>query len=438
LTSPRSRIDNFFRLVWRWHFWAGLIACPVLLVLSATGGLYTFRDEIEDERNSELVFVNSRGERKPLSEQLTAVKAGYPESKPVSAVVRADAGRSTIVAILPPPAGADPAVPYVVYVDPCTEEILGGGPARSPFFAGVLKLHRSLFAGIPGRIVTELTTSWTVVLLASGLYLWWAKLRIQWLPRLRANRYTALRDLHSLTGVIVLPAIALLAVTGLFFSVVWLESFNAISGNAGNFPPSMRVRAASGTANPVPVDSVLDEAIRRWPGCDYTVALPSKPGEAPSVTIRSAGSGTRLGTLQVDPATGDMRDIRAENLSLAEQARLWVFPVHTGSVAGTPTKILALLACFALSGLATSGVWMWLIRRGRGRTGFPRRPEEARIPKPAVMLILILAVAFPTVGLSLIVVLLGEWLYGITYRNFAHISSRRMVVMSARAAESSK
>jgi uncharacterized iron-regulated membrane protein len=54
--------DSFFRRVWRWHFWAGLVACPVLLVVALTGALYTFREEIEDWQQADVRFVEPVGE----------------------------------------------------------------------------------------------------------------------------------------------------------------------------------------------------------------------------------------------------------------------------------------------------------------------------------------------------------------------------------------
>ena len=36
-----------YRLVWRWHFYAGVVVMPFLLLLALTGGLYLFKDEID-------------------------------------------------------------------------------------------------------------------------------------------------------------------------------------------------------------------------------------------------------------------------------------------------------------------------------------------------------------------------------------------------------
>jgi len=177
---------TFSRRVWRWHFWAGLLACPVLLVVATTGVLYTFRDEIEDRVQADVRFVEPGGERKPVSEQLAGVKAAHPTWTSTRVVLSGDAKRTTMVQVERP--DAPPGSTWAVYVDPYSAEVVGDGDPRSPFFAGVLKLHRTLFTGTAGRIAVELTTSWTLVLLVSGFYLWlpkrWNRAGGVWIPRL--------------------------------------------------------------------------------------------------------------------------------------------------------------------------------------------------------------------------------------------------------------
>ncbi|HVO23484.1 MAG TPA: PepSY domain-containing protein, partial [Candidatus Margulisiibacteriota bacterium] len=48
-----------YRRVWRWHFYAGLICLPVIVLLAVTGGLYLFRFEIEDVVYGQLLHDRS-------------------------------------------------------------------------------------------------------------------------------------------------------------------------------------------------------------------------------------------------------------------------------------------------------------------------------------------------------------------------------------------
>lgn len=36
-----------YRAFWRWHFYAGLLVMPVLMLMAATGAVYLFSDQIE-------------------------------------------------------------------------------------------------------------------------------------------------------------------------------------------------------------------------------------------------------------------------------------------------------------------------------------------------------------------------------------------------------
>jgi hypothetical protein len=139
------------------------------------------------------------------------------------------------------------------------------------------------------------------------------------------------------------------------------------------------------------------------------VAFPKTAADPLSVSARGGDGPSSLGTLSADHATGAVvSEVRYEQLTAAERARLWVLPIHMGTLAGTPTKVLAFVACVALAGLGLSGLGMWLVRRPTGRWGLPRAADGS-VPKPAAALILLLGVLLPTVGASIVLVLAGEW-----------------------------
>jgi uncharacterized iron-regulated membrane protein len=79
--------------------------------------------------------------------------------------------------------------------------------------------------GTTGRIILELTTCWSIVLAATGIYLWWPPKANQlwgvWLPRLRQKPYLVLRDLHAVSGIYVAIVAILIALTGLIYTSIW-------------------------------------------------------------------------------------------------------------------------------------------------------------------------------------------------------------------------
>ena len=51
---------SLYRAVWRWHFYAGLITLPFLILLAVTGGLYLFRAEIDGLIHRDVKRVEAR------------------------------------------------------------------------------------------------------------------------------------------------------------------------------------------------------------------------------------------------------------------------------------------------------------------------------------------------------------------------------------------
>ncbi len=64
---------------------------------------------------------------------------------------------------------------YRVYVDPANLRILKVTNEDGRSMRILARLHGELFAGDWGSRVVELAASWAIVLIVSGLYLWWPR-----------------------------------------------------------------------------------------------------------------------------------------------------------------------------------------------------------------------------------------------------------------------
>jgi uncharacterized iron-regulated membrane protein len=404
--------NTFYRRVWRWHFWAGLVCAPLLVVTALTGAVYDFKDELESAGRAHLAYVAPAGERKPFDELLAAARTAYPGEAPAYATLYAAADRAAVIQLQRK--DGPRTITRLVFVNHYTARVLGDEllPERDNFFDVVIRLHTQLYAGGFGRFLIELVTSWTVVLTVTGIYLWWPRKLTDilgvWFPRFRAPAYTILRDLHSIPGVVLSVVIVLLAVTGLFFSQLWGSGYSAVVGKAGAYPFELTESPTrpAGNGPAVPVEAAVAEAEARWP--EATLMLDLTPTAPHAVTARHPTGDMVFGFVAVDRATGEVvADRSARDVPFPAQVRLWVYPIHVGSIYGTPTKVLAVIGCVLLIFAAVSGVAMWLVRRPAGSNGFPAA-SDARVPMPAVVTILALAVLLPAVGLSLLLVLAGE------------------------------
>src|SRR6476659_6453338 len=72
--------DRLYRIVWRWHFYAGMIISLPLIVVAATGALWIFKDELEGVLHPGVMYVEPAVERATYEQQLAAARAAVPPS----------------------------------------------------------------------------------------------------------------------------------------------------------------------------------------------------------------------------------------------------------------------------------------------------------------------------------------------------------------------
>ncbi|MEM7783250.1 MAG: PepSY domain-containing protein [Planctomycetota bacterium] len=405
------------RIIWRWHFWAGLIATPVLMIASLTGGIYIFQPEIEQILFPEI--LNSKGDSENLTFQQMVDKVVEHEGvgwKPAILFIddqRKNANRSVFLR-------GENHQHKTVYIDPYDGEILGQIPEPN-FLTVVLRIHRNLFAGMIGRVFMELTTSWMIVLVASGVWLWWPasfrKLKGVLIPRLDAGKYTVARDLHSLSGLFLFPIALVIGITGLLYSLVWGTTFILTGFFSGAFdieakPPKSMIPSEQVAKNhSLTADEIYQIALeKKMPLERVNLHLPVSEDDAWSVRS-SAGYGPSVEQiLFVDRYSGEtIFHSTLSEIPLMAQWTQWNYPLHVGSVLGWFSKPIWLLACLVLFSLPVSGIWMWLSRRRKGKTGFPKKYDK-KLPRWLILTIAIVAIGLPMVGVSLLVVAIIDFI----------------------------
>lgn len=89
-----QRRASLYRLIWRWHFYAGLFCIPFVLALSLSGSIYLFRPQIDALLDSPYNQVQAEAARRPLSEQVQAALALVPGGV-LNAYQRPDRGHAS-------------------------------------------------------------------------------------------------------------------------------------------------------------------------------------------------------------------------------------------------------------------------------------------------------------------------------------------------------
>src|SRR6185295_2062813 len=189
-----------YRALWRWHFHAGLFCIPFVLVLALTGSIYLFKPQIDALADRAVDSLPITGARATGEAQIASAMASLPGSKLFVYEVPREADDAVRVHLYAPDGTG-----RIVYVHPETLAILKTVPHTARLTEVVRTLHGELLAGRTGSLLVELAACWAIIMIVTGLYLWWPRdtrgAAGVLYPRLGQGRRTFWRDLHSVTGI---------------------------------------------------------------------------------------------------------------------------------------------------------------------------------------------------------------------------------------------
>ncbi|TCI53767.1 PepSY domain-containing protein [Exiguobacterium sp. SH1S21] len=433
MTSSSSGRD-WYRAVWRWHLYAGLIIAPFLLVLAVTGAVYLFKPQIEQVLYADYYQVEPAGERMSATELFNRVQSEYPDAPVTRYRPGESADRSTEFRLMTEDGAT------TVFVDPYKGEIIGSQLNADRFMSQVELIHGELMIGTIGDRIVELVACWTIVLMATGLYLFWPRNGLQaqgtLYPRLTKGKRIFRRDLHVVPGFWVTAGLLFLVLTGLPWSGFWGANFQSIATNAGvGYPPSIWGGEAP-TSNvktedvadvpwaaetlPVPNSAVagyvplsLDQVdtIAETVGMDpsYTISLPSTSDGVFTLSAYPDRAQDEA-TIHLDQYSGAvLADYRYDNYGIVGKAVALGVTLHKGTQFGLPNQLISLAICLGVILVVVSGVYLWYSRKPNAKSGAPSAPSRT---KRNVFFVLLIGfgIVFPLVGLSLLVVATIDWL----------------------------
>lgn len=431
------------RTVWRWHFYAGLFCIPFVLWLSATGTIYLFKPQIEG-------FLD-----RPYDN--LAITHPAPVSAQVQAAVRAVPGSVLDQYQLPRNANASAQIlvdrgtqQFRVYVHPQTLQVLKIDNEDHRLEKVVFHLHGELLMGERGSWIIELAGSWAVVMIVTGIFLWWPRdakgLGGVLYPRLRAGGRTFWKDIHSVTGI----WISFLVLFQLFTGLPWAKSWSAylsaarhLSGEhnfkqdwlvSSSAEQAARASRSSGmdgmdmghmqdTDHPkhggygshsagamdyLPIDKIAPTVAGLHLAYPALIAPPNRSGG--NWTAKSDAQDRPLRVdLVLDPKTGAI--LQRKDFS----SKPWLDRVigvgiaaHEGQLFGPLNQILSLFMVGGLVTLSISGLVMWWRRRPEGVLGAPSSVRKVPFSIALVVFIVAFGIYMPFLGGSIILVFLCE------------------------------
>jgi uncharacterized iron-regulated membrane protein len=340
-----------------------------------TGSVLVFHPELDRILNAELRSVEPRDARPQLDAAIAAVRGHFPD-EPIQFARLARAPGETYEFWI----GAGL---RRVYVDPYTTRILGWRSEHPGVIGFIENLHEHLLSGVTGQTILGVVGLVLLVVLGTGLYLWWPGLRkLAGAFRLRrgAPWIKVNYDLHRLIGIVSFLLLFLSALTGaaLIFHRV---SAGLLIATLGGTPPPAPPVIESATPGPILSAAVLVErAHAALPDATPTWIQPPASPKAPFlVRLRFDSNPHPNGTtyVAVHPHTGEILALHSHRAAgFGQKAADLRYPLHTGEALGLAGRIAMAAAGLAPTALLVTGLSFWLIRRRPARATKRVRQES--------------------------------------------------------------
>lgn len=362
------------------HLWLGLASGLVVLVVAATGCLLVFEDELDEWANHDFYFVSvpQHVQRLPL-DSLVSSAAAYNSSLKISRIyIETKADDRSVVFW----AKKGKKQTWWIAVDPYTGKVIRAIDNNKRFFGVVLNLHRTLCMNETGKAITGASCLIFVIMIITGLVLWWPKrwkvlkqrTRIQWSSRWKRLNW----DLHAVGGFYVHLVLFAIALTGLTWAYPWFN--NAIFVLADGKPVKKNEAPANTVKQPIQAgfyESIYQQTNNKLPYKGRIgMIMPEK--ENLSVTVnkmnRDASVNNITDVLYFEKGTGHLlKENLFKNSSTGNKVRRMVYPIHTGKLYGWPTQLIALIAALVAFSLPITGLFIYLGRKKK-KTGKAVKP----------------------------------------------------------------
>ncbi|WP_294285350.1 PepSY-associated TM helix domain-containing protein [uncultured Chryseobacterium sp.] len=372
------------------HLWFGLSVGLIVFMVSLSGTMYVFKDEIQQRLRKDVMFVNAETiTRKPLSIETLKEKVTLEvnEKYPVSSVeIPLARNRSYEFLYYEKDKKAwnyfdEVKINKLVYVNPYTGEILGIYNEKYDLFPILKSIHWSLLLKTDwGKYVVGIPVVLFIVMLITGIVLWWPKnkkarkgrFRFEWkyVKTWKRRNY----DLHNILGFYASFIALLMSITGIYFAYPWVKNtFNLALSGSTELPKEKEVKSPDSllVENKAVFDLTARETRKLYAeSSSFRIPLngKNKKGKPLSnIPVTVYGEDGRFAVrnqLAFDKYSGKLLLNKPhQKLNIAEKYAHANYDIHTGSYFGIIGKIIWFIAGLICTSLPVTGFLVWLGKR---------------------------------------------------------------------------
>lgn len=442
---------SWYLSVWRWHFYMGLYVVPFLIMLSVTGLLLMYI-AFFDGRYGDGLMVEKSGIPQSIAVQTEPVLKTFPDGKIVEWIAPRSNSSATIFHVKVND------TTHVAAVDPYQATVLDTWVKDNSWYEIITDIHGTLFIGKLGDRLIEIAAGFGIILIISGLYLWWPRHGKTWknqlIPNLFGSKREVWKSLHGTLGLYFSLILLVFWLTGLAWAGVWggkyVQAWSTTvfpAGKWGEIPLSDTATYADMNdgkskdvpwgleQTPLPI-SGSNAGLSGLPkgqtiNADNIATFAKTLAFSDRFHIRYPKNDTGVWTIKQDSMSADstdpsqdrsvhidqysgkiLGDITYHDYSLAAKAMGYGIAFHEGFM-GIWNLVLNTLFCLSMIVLSVSGIVMWWMRRPKSSWNFSAPPVPKHIvplTKGLMIIVLGLSFAFPLVGITLLSILFIDFL----------------------------
>ena len=340
--------------LFRLHRITGLIAGVMLLLLSITGSMLVFSDEIDHSMYAHAYHVAPEGQPRTLQQLMTDARQSLP-GNPYLFFVRLPQApdESTVLR-------AEYSADHKVYIflNPYNGKILQQYSNTDHFTGFVLYLHFTMLSGKTGATIVLITGILLFLTALTGLFVYrhaikkvlTFRVKLEW-----SNRTRRWRNLHRIVGVWALLFNLLASFTGFMMEMKVLDARkNTTAGYT----------AISFTGN---YEAFLATAKTSIPGFQPMGLRPPKKGGDPVRILGHADEpaffGKYASSVFIDASGNVKKVVNFSQASFKDKFNACIAPLHFGNYGGILLKIVYSLLALTPGLLAASGFLIWYRRK---------------------------------------------------------------------------
>jgi uncharacterized iron-regulated membrane protein len=396
--------NNVRKWIVKWHIAAGIALLPFVIIIASTGAIYLFKNTYENKVYAHYYHVTSKEKKLSYQKQYEIATKKW-DRIPEAIVVPESANASTVFT------NGSFGHQSKIYIDPYSGQVKGIIQLNKTGMYKIRKLHGELLSGKVGSSLVELTASWLVVLLITGLILFWPKQK-GWSGffkvRINQGKHVLFRDLHGLLGFWFSFVLILILAGGLPWTEVFGHNYRWVQEKLNAGYPSTWYGdyfQSEPKSSAISIDEMMHIAKKLNLEGKVSIQIPQSSNAVFSVSNETANL-KAMQMVHFDQYSGQkIFSNHWSDIGWMMRMRLWVMAFHQGEL-GAWNWILVFTTALGLVFLSKMALLSFLFRRKNKAWHEASLNTNSKGDYFVVTVVLLLGILLPLFGASIVLLFL--------------------------------